>query len=260
MKLQRDQAFVLRTTALGDADLIVSLLTAEHGKVRGVARSARRSRRRFGGILEPLTRVEASWSEKEGRELHRIEALDGVHSYAPMQSDPLKQAACAVLSEISDVLAHEGQPDQEPFRLLVAVLDCLERGDAPFPLLRYFEFWTLRLHGMLPDFDQCARCDRPMAGQAGWIGVSGGIHCRDCRRVQGVAGGRLSTGDRAFLEAIQGIPPSGLPRSDAVNRAARGQGSVATLLRRGLESFAEKRLRTYRHLEAIAGPPGESQA
>jgi len=236
------------------------LLTVEHGKIRGVARSALRSRRRFGGILEPLTRVKASWSEKEGRELHRIEALEGVHSYAPMQSDPLQQAACAVLSEVSDLLAHEGQPEQASFRLLVAVLDCMERGDTPFPLLRYFEYWTLRLHGLLPDFEHCAACGRPVGGQTVWIGAGGEIHCRDCGQAQGATGGRLSAADRAFLNALSGAPPSKLPQSDRVTGAARPRGSVATLLRRALESFAERRLRTYRHLEAIAGSPGGGHA
>jgi DNA repair protein RecO (recombination protein O) len=257
LKVQRDEAYVLRTQALGEADLIVSLLTRQHGKVRGVARSARRSRRRFGGMLEPLTRVRASWTEKEGRELHRIDALEGVHSYAPMQSDPVRQAACAVLSEVTDLFAYEGQAEGDAFRLLGAVLDCLEREAEPFPLVRYFEFWTLRLHGLLPDANLCAICGRGIGPRdTAWIGAAGGIHCRACHGQQS-GGRRLGTADRAFLETLRVHPPAELP---AAARAARPGGATATLLRRTLECFAERRLRTYRHLEAAvaASRTGES--
>ena len=93
---------MLRTQELGDSDLIVSLVAREHGKLRGVARAARSSRRRFGGVLEPLTRVRVAWTEKVGRELHRIDSMDCVRSFSEMQADPARQAACAVLSEVSE--------------------------------------------------------------------------------------------------------------------------------------------------------------
>ena len=120
---QRDEAFVLDTRALGEADLIVALLTEQHGKIRAVARAARRSRRRFGGLLEPLTRVRAAWLEQEGRELHRLDELEARRSFAEMQADPLCQAACAVLTDIVSALSHEGQADPEEFRLVGAVLE-----------------------------------------------------------------------------------------------------------------------------------------
>jgi DNA repair protein RecO (recombination protein O) len=248
LRLQRDEAYVLRTQALGEADSIVSLLTREHGKLRGVARSARRSRRRFGGMLEPLTRVRASWTEKEERELHRIEALEGLHSYAPMQADPVRQAACAVLAEVSDIFCREGQPERETFRLLGAVLDCLEGGADASTQLRYFEYWTLRLHGLLPDADSCALCSREIGRhEAAWVGADGGIHCRVCHGQRPERARRLGSGERAFLDALRSRRPSDLP---AATREVRAGGTLATLLRRALESFAERRLRTYRHLEA----------
>src|SRR5262245_47823182 len=101
MKHRRDEAYVLGTHDLGDNDVIVTLVAERAGRVRGVALSAKRSRRRFGGALEPLSRVHASWIEREGRELHRIESLELERSFAAMQADPARQAACAVLCEIA---------------------------------------------------------------------------------------------------------------------------------------------------------------
>ena len=92
MTRQRDEAYVLRTRELREADLIVTLLGRENGAVRGVARAARRSRRRFGGALEPLTLVQASWIEKPGLDLHQFEELEPLRSYAEMQAEPATQA------------------------------------------------------------------------------------------------------------------------------------------------------------------------
>ena len=151
MKPRRDEAWVLDTHELGEADLIVTLLAEHAGRVRGVATSARRSRKRFGGALEPLTRVTASWVEREGRELHRIESLDVVRSFADMQASPERQAAVAIVREIASSTSHEGDGDPHVFRLIGAVAEALEAGLDPWVAVRYFEFWTLRLHGVLPE-------------------------------------------------------------------------------------------------------------
>ena len=111
-------------------------------------------------MLEPLTHVRAMWLEKPGRELHRIEGLEGVRSFAEMQADPVCQAVCAVLAEICEVFSREGQAETKGFKLLGAVLDSLDGGGECWTMLRYFEYWTLRLHGLLPDVELCATCGR----------------------------------------------------------------------------------------------------
>jgi DNA repair protein RecO (recombination protein O) len=255
LKVRHDEAYVLRTQALGEADVIVTLLARRHGKVRGVARSARKSRRRFGGTLEPLTHVRAAWTEKEGRELHRIDALDGVRSFAAMQADPLRQAACAVVAELADLFAHDEQPDDDTFRLLGAVLEAMEGRDSPLELLRYFEYWTLRLHGLLADTGHCAACGDPFpADRSAWVGADGSLHCRRCHAQAPEGARRIGPVERRFLALLRRTPPGELPEAA---REARPGGAPATMLRRSIESFAERRLRTYRHLERIAGaqPP-----
>jgi len=232
------------TQELGEADLIVTLLGESAGLVRGVAPSARKSRKRFGGTLEPLTRVRAIWNEKQGRELHRIEGLELVRSYAPMQADPIRQAACAVLAEIFRAVAREDQPEPQGFRLLGAVLDALEGGLDPFAAVRYAEYWTLRLHGVLSDPSACADCGAPLT-DTGWASPVSGVLCPDCLRSHSVGARRLQPADRAFLRAAAASPPAGMQAHAA---AARPGGALETLLRGGVESFVERTLRTYRHL------------
>jgi DNA repair protein RecO (recombination protein O) len=245
---QHDEAYVLRTQVLGEADLIVSLLARHHGKVRGVARSARRSRKRFGGLLEPLTRVRAVWIEREGRELHRLEALEGLRSHAAMQAEPARQAACAVLCEVTEVFAHEGQPEPRGFKLLGAVLDALEAGADTWTVVRYFELWTLRLNGLFPNLAVCARCSRTLEPSVVRVGRRTGVVCRDCAAESGEPTKLLGAEDREFLDAARARPPAELERRSA----SRPGGALELLLRGRLEEFAERRFRTYRHLRAAA--------
>lgn len=252
MRQLRDRAYVLRTQPLAEADLIVSLFAENHGKVRGVARSARKSRKRFGGLLEPMTCVRAQWLEKEGRDLHRIEALEGLRSFAPMQSDPTVQAACAVLAELTEAFAREGEPEPRGFRLLGAVLVALEQCGAPLALVRYYEYWLLRLNGLAPEPDSCAVCHRELApGELTWVRRGIGLRCRECESRSAERGLPFGRRDREFLLAARRAAPARF--DDDQGSAAPGR-ALEALLRGTLESFAERRFRTYRHLNAAAGP------
>ncbi len=237
---------MLSTSELGEADLIVTLLAEHHGRVRGVAASARKSRRRFGGALEPLTRVNASWVEREGRELHRLSTLEPLRSFAAMQSDPARQAACAVLSEITAATIRDEQPETSTFRLLGAVLEALEGGLAPWAAVRYAEYWTLKLHGVLPDLALCALCGRPLTGSGGRFAVAGsGLLCRSCPKPERAAA--LREVDLAALGAFDKNPPQVL---DVAAEAVKPSSPLDTLLRGTLELFAERSFRSYRHLRA----------
>lgn len=244
-----DEAYVLATFDLGEADLIVTLLAEHAGRVRGVAPSARKSRRRFGGALEPLTRVRASWNQREGRDLHRIESLEPLRSFATMQSDPARLAACAVLAEVTAATSREGQDDSTTFRLLGVMLEALESGLDPWVAIRYFEYWTLRLHGVLTDLEACVSCGGGISEPSGrWVAAGGRLLCDTCVR-RGEAAGRLSRRDLAMLAAAASRPPSGLAEFRDV---ARPGGSVERLLLGALEAFAERSFRTYHHLRALA--------
>jgi len=253
---QQDEAFVLGTHSLGEADRIVTFFTGSHGKLRAVARGAARSRRRFGGLLEPLTRVRVSWVEREGRDLQRLEGLEPVRSFAAMQSEPVRQAACAVLAEIVASFAHEGQSDAEEFRLLAAVLDALEGGGKAAVLVRYFEYWTLKIHGLLPDVGECAACGKGLSGGGGRRVAPGqGVLCGDCPRLDGEPEGRLSVADLAFLDVARHSHPTRLPEETG----SVGPG-LELLLRGTLEAFVERRFRAYRHLKSAARFPAEGDA
>ncbi|MDX1389028.1 MAG: DNA repair protein RecO [Acidobacteriota bacterium] len=253
-----DQAYVVKTQALGDFDLIVTLLAENAGVIRGVARAARRSRRRFGGALEPLTRVSVRWEVREGRDLQRIDSLEARRSYAALQSDPVLQAGCAVLAELWTAVSREEQPDPKGFRLIGSVLDALEKGMDPLVAVRYFEYWTLRLHGLLPELGVCHVCGRELPSRTPRFSQRGvGIVCRGCVGAVSAPAEKMAASDFVFLETVAKQPPT---RIEAERSAVMPGGALELLLRGTLEAYVERRFRTYRHLYLAASGtvPGSS--
>jgi len=85
MPLKESEALVLRTYPFRESDLLVTLFTRSEGKIRGAARAAKKSRRRFGGALEPLTYVKLTWEDRERQELSRLDACEVLDS--PLTSE-----------------------------------------------------------------------------------------------------------------------------------------------------------------------------
>jgi DNA repair protein RecO (recombination protein O) len=167
MPVLSSEAAVLRTWPVHEADLIVSFFTREHGRMRGVAKSALRSRKRFGGALEPMTLARAWYAERPRQELVRLDQLEIIRS--PLSS-PIDQARMAVLSFYAEVL-DEALPEHDPqdavYRLLVSVLEetrAVEpeadgsKAAQPWMALTYFSLWMTRLMGLLPDIGRCIVC------------------------------------------------------------------------------------------------------
>jgi DNA repair protein RecO (recombination protein O) len=147
MPLYTTDALILRTYKLGELDRIVVFLTRDRGKKRGVAKNARRSRRRFGGALEPLTYGRVGYSERERRDLVRLDYVEPVRS--PMLAhDPEALGYVGYFAELIDEWAPEADPNETLFRLGASMVDALAVGVPIEPLARYFEFWLLRLQGV----------------------------------------------------------------------------------------------------------------
>ncbi len=244
--LRTDEAFLLDSTRLGEADLILTLFAREAGTVRGVARSAKKSRRRFGGALEPMSRVKLRWTERPGRDLHRIDSLELEQSFAEMQADPARQAACALLAEITRALSGENDPDEKFYRLLGVVLEAMRDGLGTFTAVRYFEFWSLRIHGMLPEINRCGGCHENLENSE--IRLSSpdmGLWCPRCSPAGGVEVRAAGTDVLSFLFRAVSSPPGEIGDVEPVCRAG---GILEWFLRRGLEAFAERGFKSYRHL------------
>lgn len=171
------EAVVLRTWPVHEADEIVSLFTRSYGRIRGVAKAASKSRRRFGGALQPMTWVSASYTEKPKQDLVRLDSCEVLGS--PL-SDPINYTRASALAFYAEVL-EEALPDHDPhepvFRLVLAVLQHT-RGNSVWMPLTYFSLWITRLLGWMPSLTHCTLCGEPFgAGPAWFQPQSDGLVC-----------------------------------------------------------------------------------
>jgi DNA repair protein RecO (recombination protein O) len=182
MPLFTTEALILRTYKLGEVDRIVVFLTRDRGKKRGVARGARRPRSRFGAALEPMTRAEVAYFEKERRELVML-------NYAEATRSPLASgrgdvfAHVGYFAELIDEWSPEDDPNERVFRLGASVADALVAGVPVAPLARYFEYWLLRLGGVYPSASRCQVCGCSLVtGEGGGACLAFGERAFTCRR------------------------------------------------------------------------------
>src|ERR1700747_1242332 len=189
---RQSEAIVLRVWPFQEADLLVSLFTREQGRMKGVARHAKRSRRRFGGALEPMTYVGASYAERPKQELVRLDAFEILSSPLSRPVDYARTAALQFVAEVVEEALPEGAPEDAVFRLVLAVLDEIQVGRVWMPVT-YFALWMNRLMGWMPELGRCVVCGLALDAKDGgggtvWYSATGdGVTCGDDRRAGSVA-------------------------------------------------------------------------
>ncbi len=238
MVLYRDEAVVLRTQKLGEADRIVTLLTRGNGRVRAVAKGVRRTSSRFGSRLEPFTHVDLQLAE--GRSLDVVTQAETLAPYgARVGADYERYTAGTVMLETAERLVVEDkEPALQQFLLLIGALRAMcDTGRPPGQVLDSFLLRSLAVNGYAPSFDGCARCGLEGPHRA-FSPAAGGMLCSTCR-VPGTASparetvlllGALLAGDWGVVEASEGRH-----RKEATSLVA---AYLAWHLERGLKSLA----------------------
>jgi DNA repair protein RecO (recombination protein O) len=199
MPVYRDEAVVLRTQKLGEADRIVTLLTRRHGRVRAVAKGVRRTGSRFGARVEPFMQVDLQLYE--GRSLDTVTQAVTLEPYGDVIARDYGRytAGTAVLETAERLTAEEREPALRLYLLVVGALRALaESPHAPTLVLDAFILRAMAIAGYEPVLDACARCDVP--GPHGFFAVPlGGLVCRDHRPPGAVSVSATSLGLMAAL-------------------------------------------------------------
>jgi DNA repair protein RecO (recombination protein O) len=155
MPARASESFILRTYPFREADLIVSFFTRDQGKLRGIARRARKPKNTFGSGLERLSLVNLSYSQKETRELVNLNGCDLLQSQFDLVTDFDASIALDYIAEVSDHMLPPNEPNERFFRLLATVLDYMhtKASGAMWAAISYFTLWATRLSGFLPDLE-----------------------------------------------------------------------------------------------------------
>ena len=247
MALKESEAIVLRTYPLREADLLVTLFTRLEGKVKGVARSAKKSKRRFGGALEPLTWVRAFYEDREGQELARLDSCEVLESPLASEVSYARAVALGHVAELLDELLPDREANDAVFRLALSVLAGLRGAEIWLPVT-YFELWMTRLMGYLPELSECLACGRSLHGSRAYFhALADGLMCPEDKRL---ASSEMPAESRALaaqmfrapLEAFAGKP---WPKSQAAD--------LRKFLIQTLQRHIEKKLVTAGMLEKLGG-------
>jgi len=245
MPLKQSEAIVLRTYPMHEADLLVTFFTRAEGKVKGVAKSAKRSKKRFGGALEPLTQVRVYYDDREKRELARIDSCDVLQSPLATAIDYPRAAALGHVAEVIDELLPDREVNDAVYRLTSSVLSNLRAGAIWGPLT-YFDLWMSRLAGFLPELHVCMNCGSALDGELAWFHVLvDGLMCQDDKRL---ASSELTQESRDLAKQLFRAPVDAIAECEWPKKRAADLRKFAIQI---MERHLDKKLVTAAMLEKI---------
>jgi DNA repair protein RecO (recombination protein O) len=243
MPVLSSEAVVLRTWPFQEADLIVSFFTRDYGRFKGVAKSALKSRKRFGGALEPMTVARAWFAERPRQELVRLDQLEIIRSPLSQPVDPVRLAVLSLFAELLDEALPERDPQETVFRLAVAMLE-QTTVEQPWMPLTYFQLWMTRLMGLLPDIGNCTvGREKVVAGEISFNTLGDGLFCAVHRNG---SASELSADSWLLAQRMLRAPASAFAAEPWPRRRAQ---DLRRFTLQALERHLERRLRS---AEALA--------
>ena len=179
ISMQSSEAFLLRKIEYSEADYIVSLFTRDFGKIKGLAKNARKSRKRFGGRLEPFVYFRVRFREKQAG-LKFIEDCETMRVFSIFREDVELFMWGSFIVENIEILIPEEEPNIHLFDLLVRTFSELQSSD-PLPVILNFQISALSLCGYKPNLDTCAGCGKLL--EDGFFSINkGAVICKGCKK------------------------------------------------------------------------------
>lgn len=181
MALYRDEAIILRTQKLGEADRIITMLTREHGRIRGVAKGIRRTMSKFGARLEPGSHVDIQLHV--GRTFDTVTQVEAIMNYGEALTEDYQRwtIASAILETAERFTSQEHEPALQEFQLVVGAMKALSENKYDSSLiLDAFLLRSLAVGGYAPSMTVCSRCEKEGPHRYFSL-VGGGSVCQDCR-------------------------------------------------------------------------------
>ena len=254
MPARVSEAIVLQTYPLKESDLIVSFFTRDAGKLRGVAKRARRPKSTFGSGLERLSQVRMAYFERENRELVNLDSCDLLQSQFAVLSDYAAGVSLDYFAEVTEQILPAHEPNEKFFRLLLSVLEHIRAGTvcSVWRAVTYFTLWAVKLAGLLPEMHVCLSCgswleDPENPERAFFRRGAFGLICGDCKRATSVRDTwELSLESRMLVRHMLRTPIAEL----TVEWNRQTASDLRRFLQQQIESHIERRLITVPVLEA----------
>lgn len=250
MQLFTSEAILLDVFDLGEYDRIVSFLTPEYGKLKGVAKGARRKYSRFAGQLQPLAKIEVTWLFKEGRELVRLSGLDLLRSIEPLHRDLETLLTGGYIADHVIEFAQENEESRRLYRLLDSTIEAMLLGIDLSLVTRYFEVWVLRLAGVFPVPVECHRCGESILDNGAALPRNGeALVCRNCHQ-----GAEEELVSPEVLAVLLRTRFESLRQMAGAAPDATALAGVEAICRSVRRNFLQRELRSYRVLRQTLAP------
>ena len=249
MPAQETPAIILSVKDYGEADRLVTFLTPGRGRLTGVARHARKSRKRFAHCLEPLSRVTLFLSERRRGDLEFLEKGEVRRSFPSLRRDLARLGAAALVAELAGEVASPPEATADVFAALETALTLLDEGAPPESLLPGFLLHLLKLGGYGLALERCRACGQEPRPPLLVSLPRGGILCGVCAK--GAPGPlvSLNPGVWKLLRLAQALPPEKLGRL----RFPPGQlAPCLTLLRLFLRHHLGRDLKAWAFWDKVA--------
>ncbi len=178
----KSPAIVLYCLDYGESDRIVTFYTSDFGKIKGIAKGARRSKKRFSNALESFSHGNVLFYKKGRGTLAFIEGFDIVDHYANIREELEKTLISSYLIELVDKFTPEGKKNAELFHLVRNFLGLINAENSLDVLIRFFEIRLLKVMGYEPVLDRCTMCKKPVNEKISYhfIVNDGGLRCNTC--------------------------------------------------------------------------------
>lgn len=242
MALYNTEAITIKNYDLDEADKILVLFTAKYGKIRVVAKGARKVKSTFAAAIEPFTYTDIVFYRGKS-DLGQLNQCDINESFAKIKQDITKMSYAFYITELIDVLTTDDSVEQAAFELFILTLRLLDRMSANKLITRAFELKLLRLLGYKPNLSSCIKCEKE--GGAYFDFEAGGVLCGECR---GRFSRQVSAGSLKYMNKLLNMEYRNMNRlvlPDYVNQ------EIMDLLSKYIEYLTGKKLKSSAFIDAF---------
>ena len=250
MAIEKADAIVLRVIDFSESSAVVTLFTREFGKVRALAKGARRPKGPFENSLDLLALCRIVLLRKSSDALDLLTEARLQRRFRPAERDLASLYAGYYVAELLSELTDDGDPHPELFDAAEFALSELKAGRTIAPLVLHFELAALRMLGHLPELELCVECGtrvEPVAGRMAFGQLSGGLLCQECklgkRKVVAVSVEVVQT-LRAFAQA-----EGDAWRETEIDRRTRGE--LRAVLNQYLNDLVGHKLKMHAYLGTL---------
>lgn len=245
-KTYRHEGIILKSAIIREADLLLTIYTPHSGKIRAVARGARKSSSKFVGHLEILNRVDISVST--GKNLDVVTQVQSIQSFSPMRANLEALSKGLYLCELIDGFSVDGSGNPELYNLFCNMITILENHHQAAIQLRYFEFHLLRLSGFMPELHTCCECHKQLEPKKHLFSpAKGGTLCDKCDR----SGSAILHLSLTALKVLRFIKKTTLDDVITVIASKTVLMEIHALLSNSIKYWLEKELKTTAFMDRL---------